>query len=175
MMCCVTGSECVLEMEICVAVWGGRLLNKLDHLEIHPCHESCGCCKSTWIPTPCVDSFVLCTGKAPQGEVLMFPLKKQQNLQLQKMGHKRPLGMGFVFEESRAMLILHPAAQLCHKWVKLVQGFSVVQALCNSFVLRKKSLTHLLGLSHPAVTEIAIMCEGWAPFLLKWRLLPIDR
>lgn len=113
--------------------------------------------------------------KSTTGRGFDAPTKEAAELTLQKMGQKRHLEMGFIFDKSRAVFVLHSAAQLCHKWVKLVQGFSAVQALHNSLVLRKKSLTQLLGLSHPAVTGIAMKCEGRALFLSKWWLLPIDR
>ena len=76
------------------------------------------------------------------------------------MGHKRPLETGLIFEESRAVFLPQRAAQLSHNWVKLVQGFSVVQALHDFLVLRNKLLACLLRLSSPAITGVATVFVG---------------
>lgn len=138
--------QCALEIEVYGTVSRGGLQNKLNYLEV------CDRCKSNWTPITCVDVFVLCTGKALQGDVLMVPLEKKQNL-----CYKRPSGagqQGYVYTTIGSTVV----PKMCEVF-RESPNFSVVRKSCYPACLSSPLLPWL-------------KCQGcvWrgSPFLLFW-------
>lgn len=96
-----------------------------------------------------MDFFVLCTGKALQGAVLMLLLKKEQKLQYKNLGN----GTCFWWEQGCACITA--GGMVVSQVGEADSRLSAAQALHNSLVLRTKLSACL---SSPVMTGVAALC-----------------